>query len=385
MNRKASIVALVLVGSLLAAACAQSLPVGTPEPTVPPGLKGIPARAGWQEKWDNTVALARKEGEVVYYTTAAAETRTAIAEAMNKKFGIGVEFVTGRGPELSARLQKEYSGGVFIADVVNSGGGTFTGLKQAGLLGQLEPLLVLPDVLEPKSWITGGVPFIDRERMFIGMLAVYEKYVARNTDLVKEGEIASYKDLLNPKWKGKMALFDPTATGSGASMVTFLARLWGLDRTKEFLMALANQDLGLTRDKRLHAEWTAKGKYAISLAPNPEMMAEFIDLKLPLAHVKIEEGGMVNTVGGAIGITAKPAHPNASQVFINWMLSKEGHGVYVSSVKLTGARVDAPTDGIDKNMIARPGDKFIQADEEFFILQRDVINMTNQIFGALMK
>lgn len=47
--------------------------------------------------------------------------------------------------------------------------------------------------------------------MFLAMLANYQKYVARNTDMVKEGEITSLQDLLNPKWKGKITLFDMTA------------------------------------------------------------------------------------------------------------------------------------------------------------------------------
>ncbi len=386
MNRFFCILALFVVGVLLFQACGQSAPVSVTEAPRAIDKGSAPGtRAGWQEKWDAAVAAAKKEGEVVYYTTAGAETRTALSEAMNKKYGIRVEFVTGRGPELSARVTKEYSGGVYIADVMNSGGGTFTGLKEAGLLGKLEPALMLPEVTDNNAWVTGGPPFIDKEKMFLGMLASYEKYVARNTEQVKDGEIKSIRDVLDPKWKGKIALFDPTTTGSGASMVTFMARLWGLEKTRQFLSDLAKQDPVVARDKRLHAEWTAKGKYPISLAPNPEMMAEFIDLKLPIAHVKIEEGGMVNTVGGAIGTMNKPPHPNAAVVFINWLLSKEGQAVYVDSVKLPGARKDAPTTGLDPNIIVGPGDKFIIADEEFFILQRDVLTMTNQIFGAMLK
>ncbi len=376
----------LLVVALLAGACAQSAPTSVPQATKAAETKGTAAAdSGWQAKWDATLAAAKKEGEVVYYTTAGAETRTPIGEAMKNKFGITVEFVTGRGPELSARVIKEYSAGVFMADVMNSGGGTFTGLKEAGLLGKLEPVLVLPEVTDPKSWVTGGVPYIDKDKMFLGMLAVYEKYVARNTDLVKEGEITSLQDLLNPKWKGKLALFDVTATGSGASMVTFMARVWGLDKTRDFLTQLVKLEPGLTRDKRLHLEWTAKGKYPVSLAPNPEMVSEFIGLGLPVTHVKIADGGTVNTVGGAIGIMGKPAHPNASKVFINWMLSKEGQSVYAGSLKLPGARVDAPTDGIDKNTVVGPGDKFVLADEQYFILQRDVLAMTNEIIAPLMK
>ncbi len=385
MKKISCMAAALLFVLLVGMACGQTSQAPTPEATKAPAKPGGPAASGPSQTWEKLVADAKKEGEVVYYTTAGAETRTALSEGFRNKFGIKVEFVTGRGPELSARVSKEYSGGVYIADVMNSGGGTFTGLKAAGLLSQLEPALILPEVTDSKAWITGAPPFIDKDKMFLGMLATYEKYVARNTDMVKEGEIVSIRDVLNPKWKGKIALFDPTATGSGASMVTFLARLWGVDQAREFATQLARQDPGLTRDKRLHGEWTAKGKYPISLAPNPELIAEFIDLKLPVAHVKLEEGGMINTVGGAIGMMSKPPHPNAARLFINWMLSKEGHAVYVSSVKLPGARADAPTEGIDKNIIARPGDKFIIADEQFFFLQRDVLPMSQQIFGAMLK
>ncbi len=375
-----------MVVSLLALGCAAAKPGGEAAQTPGAATTGASAsKAGWQEKWDRVVIDARKEGEVAYYTTAGAETRIALAQAVKDRFGLRVEFVTGRGPEISARLQKEYGAGVFVADVLNSGGGTFTGLKEMGLLSRMEPALILPEVTDPKAWVMGSPPFIDKDKMFLGMLAVYEQYVARNTELVKEGEISSLRDLVNPRWKGKMVLFDPTATGSGASFVTFVARLWGMDKAREFFLQLSKQDLVVTRDKRLHAEWVAKGKYAIALAQNPEMIAEFVDLGLPVANVKIDEGGDINTAVGGLGMAAKPAHPNAALVFVNWLLSKEGQSVYVTSNKLPGARVDAPREGIDKNIMVKPGDKFILADEDYFILQRDILVMANEIFGPMVR
>ncbi len=378
--------ALVMVVLLLAVACVSAGPAGAPAPG--PGSPTPAAsapKAAWQQQWDKAVAVAGQEGELVYYSTASAEVRIALAQKVQEKFGIRMDFISGRGPELSARLQKEYGGGIFVADVVNSGATTLTGLKELGLLASLEPALVLPEVTDPRVWVTGSPPFIDKDKTFLGMLAVYEQYVARNTDMVNEGEITSLRDVLNPKWKGKIALFDPTATGTGTSFVAFVVKSWGMDKTREFLLQLAKQDVAVTADKRLHAEWLAKGKYPIALAGNSEMVAEFIGLGMPIAISRIEEGGDVNTSVGAIALTAKPAHPNAALVFINWLLSKEGHGFYVNAIKLPGARVDAPTEGINKSVMVKPGDKFILADEEFFQLQRDVLPMTNSIFGLMMK
>ncbi len=84
-------------------------------------------------------------------------------------------------------------------------------------------------------------------------------------------------------------------------------------------------------------------------------------------------------------MTRNPAHPNAAIVFVNWILSKDGHSVYVKSILLPGARVDAPTEGLDENIIYKPGKKYVYADESYFTLQRKLLSMSKKIFSPLMK
>ncbi len=374
----------ILVASLLA--CAGGSPPASIATKAPE--KGSPVAGGeaWKVSWDKKVAAAKEEKEVLFYFIGGADARTEVAQAFGNKFGIKVEFVIGPPLDLAQKLVSERTAGLYLADAINMGGTTLlTAVKTQGLLKPVEPELILPEVKDAKAWQIGRLPLIDKDGQVFGMLANYERYVARNTDLVKDGEVNSLKDLLDPKWKGKMTMLDPTMTGSGLSMSAFLGRTEGEAQALEFLRGLVRQETVITRDKRAQVEWVARGKYAIAIAPTPDVLAEFKAVGSPIASVRIAEGGALQTVGGALGIPAKPAHPNASTVFLNWLLSKEGQEAYVRGIRLPSARVDVSREGIDELFFAGPNDKIGYGDEDFFLLQGKMGPAIRDIFAAQAK
>ncbi len=355
----------------------------------PPGATKAPVEAtrpaqgeAWRAEWDKKVAAAKREGQVRFYFIGGPDARNELARAFDSKFGIKIEYVIGPPMDLAQKLITERNAGLYLADAINMGGGTLlTQVKTQNLLRPIEPELILPEVKDAKVWQIGRVPLIDKDGQVLGMLANYERYVARNTDLVKDGEINSISDLLNPKWKGKMTLLDPTMTGAGLSMSAFLGRTMGVERALDFLRQLARQEPVVSRDKRMQVEWVARGKNAIAIAPSPDVLAEFKALGSPIASVKLAEGGGMQTVGGALGIAARPANPNASVVLLNWLLSKEGQEAYIRGIRLPSARVDVSREGIDELFFAGPGDKVSYGDEEFFLLQGEMLPKIRQIFS----
>src|SRR3990167_6597425 len=64
-------------------------------------------RQSWQEKWDNTVAAAKKEGKVVILFSGGAEVRVALSKAFFEKYGIDLDIVSGSGGELVQKLRRE--------------------------------------------------------------------------------------------------------------------------------------------------------------------------------------------------------------------------------------------------------------------------------------
>ncbi|MDZ4247268.1 MAG: extracellular solute-binding protein, partial [Dehalococcoidia bacterium] len=335
----------------------------TTAPTVMPTEKPKP---DWEVEWEKTLAAAKQEGTLMIYSTPSGDIIRALADAFEKKYGIKVEFVNGRGEELTQRLQAEKSAGLKVADIIMSGGTTTqTVMKPRGLLGKLDAAFILPDVKDPKSWIGDQVPWMDKDHTGFSVLATFQQYVLVNTTTVPQNEITSYKDLLNPKYKGQIVINDPTVTGTGNAFFNMLALdVWTLEETKEFMRKFVEQEPAVTRDRRVQGEWVARGNYPISVATNMETAIDFIRLGSPIAFAKIKEGGKVGPGAGGLSIAVEPAHPNAAKIYINWFLSSEGHSVFVKTYGSPGSRKDAPTEGIPPEMIAGPGDKFYLDTEE---------------------
>ncbi|MDP2719770.1 MAG: extracellular solute-binding protein [Dehalococcoidia bacterium] len=379
---------LVLLTALLIASCqpqATPAPVVTARPTVTaPTEKPKPA---WEVEWEQAVAEAKKEGTVLIYSTPSGDIIRGLAAAFEKKYGIKVEWVNGRGEELTQRIQAEKSAGINAVDVIMSGGTTTqTVMKPRGLLGKLDVLLLLPEVTDPKAWSGDAIPYVDKDHTYIAMLATFQRYAMINTDLAKKEEITSYMDLLNPKWKGKMVINDPTVTGTGNAFFNFLAvDVWDLERTKDFMRKFVAQEPAVTRDRRLQGEWVAKGKYAISVATNMETAIEFIKLGSPVAFADVVEGGKIGAGAGGLAVPVKAGHPNASKVFVNWILSTEGHGVFVSTYGSPGSRKDFPQAGIPPEMIAKPGERAIGENEEETLHRAVMGNIAKEIFAPLLK
>ncbi|MBI4332082.1 MAG: extracellular solute-binding protein [Chloroflexi bacterium] len=359
---------LVLIAGLLLAACGPAAaPVAGPTP--PPAKEGKPAvQADWEQKWNNVLAEARKEGTVSVYILWRPETRTALTPAFKNKYGINVEFTPfSRGSDLLAKVQAEQRAGLFNADVFGAGNPTLlVTMKPENLLGSLKPMLILPEVLDPKGWRAGNVPFTDEQGLAISLINVTIRTMVYNTTLVKEGEITSYEDLLKPQYKGKLTLNDPTVTGSGNAAITHLGQaLWGEQKAVDFLRRLIReQEVVIQRDNRIHMESVARGKYAIALAPLPDLIAEFQQVGAPIKIAMVKEDNRITAAAGAMGVPTKFPHPNAAIVFVNWLLSKDGQTVFSQSWGNPGTRADIPVEGIDPLFVPVPGQKYYSESEE---------------------
>ncbi len=99
------------------------------------------------------------------YTTWGPKPRQALTQAFEEKYGINAEFsVFTRGTETIAKVNAEQKASLKLVDVFGGGNSTLIGnMKPQGLLSPVEPLLVLPEVLDPKAWRGGRLPYTDKE------------------------------------------------------------------------------------------------------------------------------------------------------------------------------------------------------------------------------
>ncbi len=350
-------------------------------------LKQPPAtgtgREAWEEEWERVKAAARKEGKVVI-TGNVGPGAAVLRKVLNEKFGINPEFMIGRGSEVIQRIKSEQSAGVYTFDVIlSSTMNIILYLKPAGGVERIDTALILPEVKDPKLWYQGKIPWVDVEKRYhLAFFAVPKSGVVVNSQLVKQKDIRSYYDLLDPKWKGKILINDPTVSGAGNAWFTPLAEEIG----REYFARLLKQDPLVFRDQRLMTEWVARGKYPILLGCDENTAAEFIKVGAPITGIQLKEGAYTTQSNGAVSIPIRAPHPNAAKVVLNWVLSREG-GALLSQAMLTqSSRVDVPTDFLPVYDVRQPGMKYVDSSpEEYQFKKNEYIKMAKEIFGPLLK
>ncbi len=384
MNKTKILVALILA-SMALAACG-SANTG-PTPAASPSAAVSVNQNNWEAEWNKILDQGKKEGKIVLYTSVGGtEIRPAIANAFKSRYGIEVEFVVGKGEEIVAKLTSERAANLFLADAAIIGAPSqINFLKPQGILDPMKPALVLPEVTDTKSWIGGSLPFVDEAGQIFGFVAGYRSYLTINTEMVKQGDIKSYKDLLDPKWKGKLSLFDPSVGGSGNEWVSGVMRAYGQDGGVKYLKDMAKQEPVITRDGRLQIEWVARGIYPVGIATRWAKVSDFRALGAPLEWVDPVEGGTLSSGTGNLGLINKAAHPNAAKVFVNWLLGKEGQAIFVKGFGSPSARLDVSTEGLDPDTVATQSKKFYLVDEKLYLQYPQLAEMARGIFADQLK
>lgn len=299
------------------------------------------ARPASSSEWEKTVEAAKKEGKLTAAIPASAELRKAISEVFPKRFpGIELDLTNARGPSNAGKIAAEFAAGVRYYDLLISGTSTPFNLLNAGILEPAEPYLMLPEVRDPKRWF-GGHIWLDNAKKHIYAFQVYQsENIWHNPTLVKAEEARSYDDLLLPKFKGKIGILDPRSAGAGTATWAFFLKTKG----EEWLKKLAAQEMFLSRDQRQLADSLAKGKTAITIGLTYYTFAPFRKAGLPVKPLaEMKEGTYTSCGSSATSIVKNSPHPNATKVFVNWLLSKEGQEIYGKAMGQATRRLDVDT------------------------------------------
>ena len=292
-------------------------------------------------EWDKIVEAGKKEGRVVVSVPASAELRKDVERVFKQRFGIEAELNAGRAASIVGKIQQEVKAGVYNFDLHMGGSESMvTGLLSEGILEPFEPVMILPEVRDPKNW-WGGHIWVDNAKRHIYSSQAYQtENIWYNTEQVQPEEIRSFGDLLHPKWVGKIGYLDPRTPGSGTSIWSFLWQLRG----EAYLRKLAGQKLFLSRDQRVLAESLAKGKISLVIGLTYYSFLPFLKAGLPVKPLPNPRDEVYVSGGsGHVTIIKGAPHPNASKVFVNWFLGKEGQEIFGKAMGQGTRRFDVET------------------------------------------
>jgi len=326
------------------------------------------SKLSWQRDWEKILDGAKKEGEVRLWGEQEI-THPDIIAAFNKEYPfIKAVTVSGRVGDLMPRIIAERRAGKFLADIYSGGlgGRSFFDFHKAGVLDPLKPVLLLPEVVDGSKWLNGEHFYADSEKQFVFM---YEGSVAGvglhyNTGLVDLKEFKSYWDLLNPKWKGKLLLFERPGVGSPSVIRYFYNAQLGPDFVKRLFSEI---DVTVSQDRRQSSDWLASGKFPICIDCGDTDRAKQQGLPVDeFPHGNLKEASYEVSTSGNSGIALinNAPNPNAARVFINWFLSRPGQMVWqtVMNTKVQepsdSMRVDIPKDKVTAPAKREEGRKY---------------------------
>ena len=325
--------------------------------------------------WDKIVEAAKKEGKVVASIPPSPELRKTMELAFTRRFGIATEFVPARGGAIIQRMISEAKTGAQYFDLHIGGTESIvTGLLPENILEPVEPFLILPDVKDPKQW-WGGHIYIDNAKRFIYNFVAYQTVsLWTNPNEYKPVEFKSFDDLLSPKLQGRIGISDPRTPGSGSSMWSYMHYIKG----EEYLKRLVAQKLFITRDLRLLAENLAKGKIAVTSGIGYSEFYPFIKANLPVVPLSVPKEGLYVSGGyGHLTVLKHQPHPNATKVFVNWLLGHDGQEVFARGMGVGTRRLDVETKWL-KEFGVISGKDFLTLDQ-FYKLENQSEEKINKI------
>lgn len=264
------------------------------------------------------VREAQGEGKVVFYANITGV--EPLMEAFQNKYRVRAEYVRVSTDRFIPTILTEYRARKLQADVLQAPLPVLEILRKEGVLGRY---------VSPQSF---GYPRWTRDpEGFYQIFAIEYMAILYNTRLVKPEEApTTYKDLMDPKWRGRIVMPDPT------SHPTTIAWLVGLRENGVF---------------KSDEEWTAwlqglaanNPMFVASLGPTPDVLARgerVVGISMPKYLVTKAPAPLmwVNTPEGlfgsprAIAIAQNPARPNAARLFMDYWLSREGQKALAEQV-----------------------------------------------------
>ncbi len=252
------------------------------------------------------IEAAQKEGKVVVYGSVVPQAMEGLNKGFEKKYGIPVEYWRGDSTKVAERALNEWRAGRPAFDVAEGNRGVALIMRDEGLFSKYVP---------PSS---EKFPAHFREKdARITPWRVLPISILYNTELVKPADLPkTFDDLLNPKWKGKISMPDPSSHTTTAQFLWNLQKFKG-DKWLDFVKALAKQEPHLVSSLAPVTNVVIKGEALVGIT----YIKYVKQYKGPVGYVLMDK---YLTDPNYMGVGVKAAHPNAGQLFIDYSCSEEG-------------------------------------------------------------
>ncbi len=266
------------------------------------------------------VAAAQKEGEVVWYSTLIInQIVRPMVEAFQAKYpGIQVRYSRATSSDVALKIRNEARARRVQADLFD-GSNTVFMLQEGGLVAEYRPKSAEAypaDLKDPRGLWTA--------------LNLFYWTSAYNTNLVKEAEAPkTYEDLLDPKWKGKIAWTNDLTPGGPPGFIHNILATMGEEKGMAYLRTFAAQGpVSIPAAQRVVLDHVIAGEYPLAVMILNYHATISAAQGAPVRWIKMEP--LLQSMS-LVSVVKDAPHPNAARLFVEFMLSDAGQKVMADS------------------------------------------------------
>lgn len=253
------------------------------------------------------VDLAKKEGEVVLYTTMVVSDFQVFHKALVKKYPfLKVNHVRLGAAALVARAAAEYRAGKQLTDVYGVSPDSLNYLRDVGVLSQYtspEAKFIHKGFMDPKGFWSG----ITTDILVTGV---------NTAQMNVKAAPRRYVDYLKPEYKNKMAFH----IGTNNPLIG-MGELQGEDKALTYMRAFAKQGLiqhnGYTKISQL----LAAGEFALVAFMQVTKLEKIRERNGPVDWLPLDPS--LATVS-SVAVAKNAPHPAAARLLVDFYLSEEG-------------------------------------------------------------
>ncbi|HLQ02296.1 MAG TPA: extracellular solute-binding protein [Burkholderiales bacterium] len=277
------------------------------------------------DRMEKIVAAAQKEGTLTIYTTFAEKDQPTLIKPFESKYGVKVVVWRAGTDKVLQRTLTEASAKKYNVDLIHFGSPEMEALSR-------EKILQAVNSPVHKDLQPGSVPA--HKEWAATLLSVWVQ--AYNTQLIKKQDLPrTYKDLLDPKWKGKLGI-EAKNQDWFASVVDVMGG--GEKGLKFFRDLVAQNGISPRTGHTLLTNMVIAGEVPLALTLYNYMPEQAKKRGAPIDWFALEPAVARSN---AIGIARRAPHPNAGLLFYEYMLG-EGQR-YLVNMDYVPANMKAPS------------------------------------------
>ena len=300
MKLRNNMIERVLIG--LALALAGAIASAQPKPVATSTAAATHQGADRQQR---LVEGAKKEGELLVYTSAPVDDMAAVTTAFEKKYGVKVKVWRAGSENVLQRTLTEGKAGRFEVDIIETNGPELETLHREKMLQKVNsPFLaeILPQARLPHDeWVSTRINIF---------AAVYNTKLLKKEDLPK-----TYQDLLDPKWKGKLGIEAEDADWF-AGVVGDLGEEVGL---KLFRDIVATNGISVRKGHTLLTNLVVSGEVPLALTAYNYKAEQLKNKGAPIDWFVLGKNAIARPNG--VAVTLRAPHPNAAVLFYDFCLT----------------------------------------------------------------